>query len=224
MELLRIKKNLRVKTKHRSGAWKWATAFYIAAWPFAIAQMIIFFFSVSDDQLCQVNIKNGFATWRSVSVLNSVFLSPLVLLAEFFFNQIVFKARHILIPLALFLLYLFVSTFISFLLAYEPPYVRSFNFFDHQSTINWLDLRLATQHDMSLLGRVQYCHDYYMSISPLYEEPSQSVPADIQTTLITIGIMATSLIFGYLITSASTQFSKLSDEELVKRAYSTEEH
>jgi hypothetical protein len=49
MELLRIKKNLRVKTKHRNGLWKWATAFYIAAWPFAISQLVIFFLSVADD-------------------------------------------------------------------------------------------------------------------------------------------------------------------------------
>jgi len=176
---------------------------------------------VSDDQLCQVNIKNGFATWRSVSVLNSVYLSPLVLLVEFFFNQLVFKARHILIPIAMFLLYLVVSTFISWLVDKEPPYIGSFNFFEHKNNINWFDIQWKVQHDVSQLGRVQYCRDYYLSISHLYDSPDNMVPANLASTLGTIIVMAITLIIGYVITSASTQFSKLSDEDLVNRAYST---
>ena len=137
MELLRIQRNKKVKQKHKSNIWKWGPAFYIMAWPFAIAQLLTFIFVVSDDQLCATGVKHGFNTWRSVAVINQTFISPIVLIFEYTFNQLIFKTRHIVLPISAFFLYLGVASFISWLLKGEAPYPGNFSIIPFKNSIDW---------------------------------------------------------------------------------------
>ncbi len=164
-------------------------------------------------------MKNGFATWRSVSVINSVFASPLVLTFEFLFNQLQFKTRHIVVPMMLFLIYLSLTIFISWLIDQEPPYIGSFNLFNHDNNINWNKLIQENSNKPEMLPHILYCKDYFFSINPKYLIDGSNIEADVNQTLITIGIMLGTMIFSFLIMSSATQFSKLSDQQINELSY-----
>ncbi len=120
-ELHRRLQNKKVKAKHRSTLWKWATAFYVTAWPFAISQVLLFASLLGNDQMCQTAIKHGFGTWRSVVIVFSVYISPLALIVEIIFNKLVIPIKHIFIPILCFFFYFAMAQLLTVLLM-EPSY------------------------------------------------------------------------------------------------------
>ncbi len=111
-----------MKKKNRSTLWKWALAFYITAWPFALSELVTFFLIVRNEQLCAVNLRFNFAAWRSTVVVLSILAPPVVLIIEFVLNQIVFRAKHFILPVLSFVVYLGLGTATSALLQGEPLY------------------------------------------------------------------------------------------------------
>jgi len=70
-----------------------------------------------------------------------------------------------------------------------------------------------------MLAHIQYCKDYFFSINPKYLIDGSKIEADVNQTLITIGIMLGTMIFSFLIMSSATQFSKLSDKQINELSY-----
>ena len=91
--------------------------------------------------------------------------------------------------------------------------------FNHENLIDWKKKNLEYLNKPQMLGHIQYCKDYFLSINPNYLDYGSNIEADVNQTLITIGIMLGTMIFSFLIMSSATQFSKLSDKEIKELSY-----
>ncbi|TNV77115.1 hypothetical protein FGO68_gene6063 [Halteria grandinella] len=215
LEVHRRLTNKKVKAKHRSTLWKWATALYLTAWPFAIAQVLMFATLLGDDQMCQTALKHGFGTWRSVVIVISVYVSPLALIIEGIFNKLVIPVRHMFLPLLCFLWYLSLTQLLSSLLQ-ESAYglhmatVPFFNF-------NWADNYAEYQYNTFALARVEHCRRYFTSVSVEFDNTPADGVSKIQPnlgwSLFTGGTMFVLIMLSYLIVSAVTKYAKLTEEE-----------
>lgn len=68
--------------------WKVAVACYIMAWSFTFASISSFFLLLYKDQMCQTGLIFGMGIWRTIVIIMSVFITPVVLIIELMFNKI----------------------------------------------------------------------------------------------------------------------------------------
>lgn len=161
MQNLRAEKQLPIRQKHRSTSWKWATAFYVTAWPFAVTQAVIFGAIVGNDQLCQTGITHGFNVWRTVFAILSVFAAPIALLVELIFNDLQILIRHIVLPLLGLVVYLGLSASLSVMMG-EPIYGLHINYRSFVNKIDWT-AELAKYADQpNIVPRVEYCRQHFL--------------------------------------------------------------
>jgi hypothetical protein len=205
MEKVRAERGLPIKSKHKSTVWKWGLAFYIMAWPFAVTQVVSFAAIFGTDQMCQTALKHGFASWRTVFTILSVFISPLALTIELLFNNLVIYARHIVLPLLCFAAYLGVAAGFSALLG-EPVYGLHLSFHSFISQFDWEDRFIEYSDRPIILQRIEYCREHFLAQSPsfLTKDDRTVIEPDWKQTCISIGIMLALVVFSHVILAVVT--------------------
>jgi hypothetical protein len=160
--------------------------------------------------MCQINLQQGFALWRSIFSILSVFITCIVLTVELIFNDILIKIRHILLPILFFICYVGVSALQSSLMK-EPVYGLNLSysvFITNNALFDW-PAKFAANLDNCLgLQRIQYCREYYNSISPMFLQSDSEIQPDYRKTGITLSVMGSSMILGHVLISLITKFSK----------------
>ena len=122
----------------RSTLWKWGTAFYIIAWPLTVAQLLLFLIVVKEEFLCHIGLKHGFGAWRTVTIILTCLLTPLALIIESIYNNIIIKAKHIILPVFVTILYFWMAFIISSLLN-ETVYGLDLCFLKFENKFDWSD-------------------------------------------------------------------------------------
>jgi len=61
---------------------------------------------------------------------------------------------------------------------------------------------------------VQYCRDYFFELDPLYLENDRIIEPDLNATMISIGIMAASVVITHILMAALSTYTK---SEIVMR-------
>ena len=95
----------------------------------------------------------------------------------------------------------------------EPVYGLNLSFSEFKTNSVLFDwpTKFALNLDNEIgLKRIQYCREYYNSISPMFLYSDSDIQPNYGKTGITLAVMGSSLILGHILISLITMFSKTS--------------
>lgn len=202
--------------------WKWAISIYIVAWCLTFASISSFFYLLQRDQMCQTGLIFGMELWRTITIILSVFISPIALIIELLFNKIPIYFVHIFFSILSIFLYIG-WTCVQSVLMKEPVYGQHLAYEAYNSTksdaniiyFDWTYQYTKYLNSTRILSRISYCRQYYIDQNVNYIEPGNMIQPNYTKTFITLTLMVASVVLGHLILWACARFIKNNNAQIL---------